>query len=93
MKLNTRSNVRTSFPLDGIICTERLLFWSRGTQSEQYDWFSEFSAAEKLNLFRLFSVRFWRNSMKNNRLSAEHGIFRLVENRLKTMIKAFIVNL
>ena len=49
--------------------------------SNMYDWFAEFSAVEKLNLIRLFSVRFWRNSMKNNRLSAARGIFRLVENR------------
>ena len=35
--------------IDGIIRTKRLLFWSRGTQSEQYDWFAEFSAAGKLN--------------------------------------------
>ena len=46
----------------------------------------EFSAAEKLNLIRLFSVRFWRNSMKNNRLSAAPGIFRLVENRLECVL-------
>ena len=44
---------KAGFPLDGIIRTERLLFWSRGTQSEQYDWFAEFSAAEKLNLIQL----------------------------------------
>ena len=62
--------------------TERLLFWSRGTQSKQYDWFADFSATEKLNLIRIFSVRFWRNSMKNNRLSAARGKFRVVENRL-----------
>ena len=41
-----------------------------------------FLRAKKLNLIRLFSVRFWRNSMKNNRLSAGRGIFCLVENRL-----------
>ena len=61
-----------SFPLDRIICMDRLLFWSNGTQSEK--WFVEFSAAEKLNLIQLFSARFWRNlengnSMKNNRVS------------------------
>ena len=74
---------KAGFPLDGIFRTERLLFWSRGTQSEQYDWFAEFSGTEKLNLIRLFNLRIWRNSMKNNRLSAVCGIFRLVENRLK----------
>ena len=28
---------KAGFQLDGIIRTERLLFWSRGEQSEQYD--------------------------------------------------------
>ena len=36
----------------------------------------------KVELDPTFSVRFWRNSMKNNKLSAARGIFSLVENRL-----------
>ena len=57
-RLAKRNICKAGFRLDGIIRKERLLFWSRGMQSEQYDWFAEFSVAEKLNYIRLFSVRF-----------------------------------